>query len=176
MPFEDPATAVCFCNFCGNPLRFQPLRLGEVINCVHCGMETALYAWDIEQPHPKDRSVTVQNVKLETNDLGQRTLVGEVVNDSAGDLNWIRIEFMLYDKTSLLTAVTSDSHFNLLAGTTWAFRAPVFHKEAIHASLPIFSCEHGKVSHADNFECDFVPWRETAGTRQSIGANPPRQG
>ena len=139
-------------------------------------METALYAWDIEQPHPKDRSVTVQNVKLETNDLGQRTLVGEVVNDSAGDLNWIRIEFMLYDKTSLLTAVTSDSHFNLLAGTTWAFRAPVFHKEAIHASLPIFSCEHGKVSHADNFECDFVPWRETAGTRQSIGANPPRQG
>lgn len=176
MPFEDPATAVCFCNFCGNPLRFQPLRLGEVINCVHCGMETALYPWDIEQHHQKERSVTVRNVKVETNELGQRSLVGEVVNDSAGNLNWIRIEFMLYDNTSLLAAVTSDSHFNLLAGATWAFHAPVFNREATHASLPIFSCEHGKISHADNFECEFIPWRETSGARQSPTTKPSPQG
>ena len=139
-------------------------------------METALYVWDSEQSRPKARSVTVHNVKLETNELGQRSLIGEVLNDSAGDLNWIRIEFMLYDKNSLVSAVTSDSHFNLHAGTTWAFRAPVFTREAIHASLPIFSCEHGQISHMDNFDCEFILSRELTGTGRNLGAKPLPQG
>jgi len=160
MSFDDPAKAVCFCNFCGNSLRFQPLRAGEAINCLHCGMETILYAPDTGQPFPKERRVTVENIRLEITDLGLRYLVGEVVNASAGRLNWIRIQFFVFDKNSMMTGATSDSHLNFGAGQTWNFRAPVFNKEAVQASVPDFYCEHGKISHMDNFDCDFVAWTE----------------
>jgi hypothetical protein len=63
---------------------------------------------------------------------------------------------MLYDKNSLVAAVTSDSHLNFFVGQTWSFRAPVFNQEAVRASTPIFSCEHGKLPHRDDFQCDFI--------------------
>lgn len=119
-------------------------------------METLLYTTEVAPPYPKERSVTVQNVKLEIAKFGVRYLVGEVVNDCAGDLDWIRVELALYNETSFSVGTASDSNINFRTGTTWRFRAYIPAKDATHAALPVFSCEYGKILFVENFNCDFV--------------------
>ncbi len=141
------ANVNCYCHFCGHPIRFQISRVGETVNCFACSMETVLFIPGLEPPYAEERYVLEpREISWSTNELGVRTLVGVVENCSQQDLDWVRVEFILYDKASVPVGTTSDSLLKFPARKLWKFRAPVAQRDADRSSTPLLSCEYGRVS------------------------------
>jgi|ERR1051325_3846744 hypothetical protein len=135
------------CNCCGNAIPFQVARLGETINCPHCLMETVLHLPDAPAPYPPYKyALEVERIGWEMSELGFRCITGEVVNYSQSNLDWVRIEFILFDEAEAAIGLASDCLLEFRAGLTWKFRAPVFEKNVARASRPMLSTEFGKIS------------------------------
>ena len=141
----------CYCNFCGSPLRFQISRVGQAVNCFNCAMETVLFIPGLSAPYPQEQySLQVREFTW-SDAIGGRQLGGVVVNSSSKNLDWVRIEFILYNQAGLPIGSTSDCQINFESNGIWKFAAPVHQPEATRASEPILSCEYGRVS------CDVRP-------------------
>ncbi len=154
MLMEDK-NVTCFCNFCSTWLPFRISRTGETVNCPNCTMETVLYLPEASRPYPLDKyAVEIRKIRWEVSQLGFRRIAGEVVNSTPSDLDWVRIEFILFNQVETVlfnqveTAVglTSDCLIGYQSGAVWKFRAPVFEDQAVRASLPSLSTEFGKVA------------------------------
>jgi hypothetical protein len=137
----------CYCHFCGSPLRFQIARVGEAVNCFNCSMETVLFIPGLAAPYPE------QDYRLEAKDIvwgngkfGGRHLTGTVLNLSTKNLDWVRVEFILYNKLGLPVGTTSDSLISFGSQRIWTFQAPVVQSEVVRASEPLLSCEYGRVN------------------------------
>ncbi len=109
-------------------------------------METVLFIPGLPAPYPEDQ------YRLESRDIvwgisqfGGRQLAGTVLNRSIKNLDWVRVEFILYNKLNLPVGSTSDSLISFGFQQTWAFKAPVMQADAIRASEPLLSCEYGRV-------------------------------
>src|SRR5262249_26867012 len=125
MAVKDPLVT-CPCNFCHSPVQFQKARVGEAINCSNCGMETVLFSPGSESPYAREKyNVEARNITWATKPLGGRNLVGEVINRSASYLDWVRIEFVLYDQTGTPVGHTADCLIEFPPGKVWNFSAPV---------------------------------------------------
>ena len=136
----------CYCHFCGNLLRFQIARAGEAVNCFDCGMETVLFIPGLQPPYPEFQSVLeVKEIRWAKNRFGVRHLEGLIENKSAKHLDWIRIEFILYERLGCPVGTTSDCLISVPPGKVWKFQAPVSQAEALQASEPLLSCEYGRV-------------------------------
>src|SRR5439155_14675322 len=93
----DEKNALCFCNFCSTWLRFQVSRAGHAVNCPYCLMKTVLYVPEEGEPHPPRKCrLELRRIAWAASELGYRCIVGEVVNPSQNDLDWVRIEFILF--------------------------------------------------------------------------------
>ena len=135
-----------YCHFCGSPIRFQIGRAGEVVNCPDCGMETVLFIPGLGTPYlQQEYALTCSEVLWEVSPLGLRKLRGVVENHAPKDLDWVRIEFILYNGLALPVGSTSDCQINFRSGKRWAFHAPVCQKDAVRASEPMLSCEYGRI-------------------------------
>jgi len=136
----------CYCHFCGNPMRFHISRAGEAVNCFNCGMETVLFIPGLEAPYSEEQyPLAMKEFRWSNSDLGIRHLEGIVENKSARRLDWVRIEFILYNRPNCPVGTTSDCWTDLPPGENWKFRAPVSQADAQHASEPLLSCEYGRV-------------------------------
>ena len=146
MLMEDK-NVTCFCNFCNNWLPFRVSRTGETVNCPNCTMETVLYLPEASRPYPLDKyAVEIRKIRWEVSQLGFRCIAGEVVNSTPSDLDWVRIEFILFNQVETAVGLTSDCLIGYQSGAVWKFRAPVFEDEVVRASLPSLSTEFGKVA------------------------------
>src|SRR5215475_4250328 len=86
----------CDCNFCGTSLRFEDSRSGQLVNCLHCGMETVLFIPGLVAPYPEENYVLEpRDIGWSRNVLGVRSIVGTILNVSNRDLDWVKIEFTL---------------------------------------------------------------------------------
>src|SRR5215475_9654198 len=148
MVLHDPCMN-CYCHFCGSPLRFQISRVGQVVNCFNCSMETVLFIPGLAAPYTEDQyALQTRDVTWATNQFGVRNLIGVVVNNSEKNLDWVRIEFILYNGQNLPIGTTSDCRINFPSGESWKFQAPVNQKEAVRPSEVLLSCEYGRVTRA----------------------------
>ncbi len=137
----------CYCHFCGSPLRFQISRVGQAVNCFNCAMETVLFIPGMGAPYAEENyAVHTREVSWFTNQFGVRHLSGVVINNSAKNLDWVRIEFILYNGQGLPVGTTSDCKINFPSGESWKFQAPVNQIEAAHSSEALLSCEYGRVT------------------------------
>jgi hypothetical protein len=137
----------CYCNFCGSPLRFQISRVGQVVNCFNCSMETVLFIPGLSAPYPEDQYLLqVREVVWGDTQFGGRQIGGVVVNSSAKNLDWVRVEFILYNQAGLPIGSTSDCLITLASQAVWKFAVPVHQPEAVRASEPLLSCEYGRIS------------------------------
>ena len=142
---EQKNRGFCTCYFCGGCLHFDLSRAGEMVNCPQCGMETVLHLPDQRPPYQPDRfALRVKRFEWETCPSGVRYLVGEMVNQSSYELDWTKIEFILYGSGDAPVGMASDSLKRFQPGETWKFRAPVFQKTAVRAALRTVCCEFGK--------------------------------
>jgi hypothetical protein len=136
----------CYCNFCGNLLRFQIARAGETVNCFNCTMETVLFIPGLQPPYPSDQfRLEARDCRWSSNQFGTRHVAGAVENKSAKHLDWVRVEFILYDRAGLPVGSTSDCLMGFAPGALWKFQTAVSQLEAVHISEPILSCEYGRV-------------------------------
>ena len=146
MNAHDPSLN-CFCHFCGHPLQFQISRVGQAVNCLNCMMETILFIPGLQSPYPEHRySLQADEISWIQNQFGLRKISGFVTNKSGQFLDWVRVEFILYNKDGLPIGMTSDCLISLSAQSTWNFNAPVSQPEAAKASEPLLSCEYGRIS------------------------------
>lgn len=137
----------CYCHFCGSPLRFQISRAGQAVNCFNCGMETVLFIPGLGAPYAEEQyALQTREVSWSTNEFGVRLLCGVAINNSTKNLDWVRIEFILYNKQGIPVGTTSDCKINFPCGESWKFQAPVNQIEAVHASEALLSCEYGRVT------------------------------
>lgn len=137
----------CFCHFCGHPLRFQISRVGQAVNCLNCTMETVLFIPGLQSPYPEERyCVKAREISWKQNQFGLRTISGVIFNESGHYLDWVRVEFILYNSNGLPIGTTSDCLIDFSTQTVWQFNAPVSQTEAILASEPLLSCEYGRVA------------------------------
>jgi len=60
--------------------------------------------------------------------------------------DWVRIEFILYNKHGVPVGTTSDCKIGFPSGESWKFQAPVNQLEAVHCSEGLLSCEYGRVT------------------------------
>ncbi len=136
----------CFCNFCGHPLRFQISRVGQAVNCLNCMMETILFIPGLQSPYPEDRYLLhASEISWIQNQFGLRKISGILTNKSGQHLDWVRVEFILYNEDSLPIGMTSDCLISFSAQSAWTFNAPVSQAEAARASEPLLSCEYGRI-------------------------------
>jgi hypothetical protein len=99
----------CTCNFCGTAVRFEISKAGELVNCESCGMGTILFTPGSEPPYPVENFfLKVANMRWSKNPLGFRNILGEIVNTSHKDLDWIRIEFELVNRETVRLGTASD--------------------------------------------------------------------
>ena len=137
----------CFCHFCGSQLRFQISRAGETVNCFNCTMETVLFIPGLPGPYPEERyRVEVREVEWVKNQFGLRYLAGVVMSRTPRHLDWVRIEFILYNDQGLPVGSTSECHTDLDANGLWKFQTPVSQVEAVKVSEPLVSCEYGRIT------------------------------
>ena len=145
-PTDHKENAACQC--CGKTIPCQVSRLGETVNCPHCLMETVLQLPNTPAPYPHYKyALEVESLSWAPSDTGYRCITGEVVNYSPSNLNWVRIEFILYDENEAAIGLTSDCLMDFAAGQRWKFRAPVFEPAVSRASRPTLSTEFGRVRH-----------------------------
>jgi len=110
-------------------------------------METVLYLPEAGRPYALDKyAVEIRKIRWEVSQLGFRRIAGEVVNSTPSDLDWVRIEFILFNQVETAVGLTSDCLIGYQSGAVWKFRAPVFEDQAVRASLPSLSTEFGKVA------------------------------
>jgi hypothetical protein len=148
MTVQDP-NVKCYCNFCGSPIGFQISRVGQTVNCFACSMETVLFIPGLQPPYEEERyTLETREVAWSRNEFGVRTLVGVVENCSRQDLDWVRIEFILYDRSSVPVGTTSDCLLKFPARKLWKFRAPIAQGDVDRASEALLSCEYGRVTRA----------------------------
>src|SRR5947207_2980013 len=134
MEMSEPSLN-CYCNFCGTPLRFQISRVGEAVNCFECGMETVLFIPGLGAPYPPALYVLeARQIHWTRSQFGVRLLEGMVENKSDRDLDWVRIEFILYNQDGLPVGCTSDCLMNFSATGVWRFQAPISQPEAVKTS------------------------------------------
>ena len=137
----------CYCHFCGTPVRFHIARAGETVNCFNCSIETVLFIPGIGAPYTQDQyPLEAKEIAWGTNQFGVRHLTGVVVNKSLKNFDWVRIEFILFNKAGLPVGSTSDCLLNFGAQKSWKFRAPVSQPEVLRASQGLLSCEYGRVN------------------------------
>jgi hypothetical protein len=138
----------CDCNFCGTSLRFEDSRSGQLVNCLHCGMETVLFIPGLVAPYPEENYVLEpRDIGWTRNALGVRSIVGTVINASNRDLDWVKIEFTLVNRQALPVGSTSDCLISFPSKAVWRFQAPVFQTDAAGVAAPMLSCEFGRVLH-----------------------------
>src|SRR5260221_682622 len=136
-----------YCHFCGSPLRFQISRVGQAVNCFNCGMETILFIPGLVAPYGEDQyAIQTREVNWSSNQFGVRNLCGVAINNSTKNLDWVRIEFILYNSQGLPVGTTSDCKVSFPSGESWKFQAPVNQVDAAHASEALLSCEYGRVT------------------------------
>jgi len=136
----------CTCNFCGAPVRFEVSKAGELVNCENCGMETVIFARGAELPYPAEEFVLkAANIRWSKNPLAFRNIIGEVLNTSNKDLDWVRIEFALVNREAVPVGIASDCLIGLRANAIWRFSAPVFQADAVGVGAPLISCEFGRL-------------------------------
>ena len=146
MTAQDPQMN-CYCHFCGSPLRFQISRAGQAVNCFNCSMETILFIPGLPAPYPEEQyRLEFREIQWSTAEFGGRILTGTVFNSSTKNLDWVRIEFILYTEQGLPVGSTSDSMIQFGSQQSWRFKAPVMQVEAARASEPLLSCEYGRVA------------------------------
>jgi len=137
----------CYCHFCGSPLRFQISRVGQAVNCFNCGMETILFIPGLGAPYGEEQyAIQTREVNWSTNQLGVRHLCGVAINNSNKNLDWVRIEFILYNQQGLPVGTTSDCKISFPSGESWKFQAPVNQVEALNSSEALLSCEYGRIT------------------------------
>ncbi len=137
----------CYCHFCGSPLRFEISRAGEAVNCFNCGMETILFIPGLGAPYGEEQyAIQTREMSWSTNEFGVRHLRGVAINNSTKNLDWVRIEFILYNNQGLPVGTTSDCKISFPSGESWKFQAPVNQLEAVHSSEALLSCEYGRVT------------------------------
>lgn len=142
----DEKAVVCLCNFCSTWLSFPAGRVGQLVNCPYCLMETVLHEPEADQPYPtNDLKLEIRNVTWGVSELGFRCIVGQVVNKSTTDLDWVRVEFSLYNGMGTQVGTTSDSLANFRVGASWKFKAPVFNLDVVRGSMPVFTTEYGRI-------------------------------
>ncbi|GEM_PF-6884533 len=145
-PILSQHTAVSHCTFCGSPARVPEYRLGQIVACPHCGMETLACDSRVERANAAERHLMeIRRLDWERGQFGVRYIVGEITNRSAGDLAWVRIEFVLCDEEDGRIGAASDLRRGLGRGMRWNFRVPVLRREAMRAALADVTCEYGSV-------------------------------
>jgi hypothetical protein len=137
----------CECNFCGASLRFADACVGQAVNCLKCGMETILFVPGQEPPYsPDEYRLKAGQVSWRRSPYNHsRELVITLENLSNHDLDWARVEFILYNDQRRPVGSASDSLEYFPAKRQWTFHAPVCEDDARLASDPILTCEFGKV-------------------------------
>ena len=141
----EDTTAICLCHFCGTWITFASGQLGQLVNCPHCLMETVLHYPEADSPYSADKfRVEIRRMDWSVNELGFRCICGEVANRSTGSLDWVRVEFTLFDGAGNSVGVVSDSMTGLAPESHWKFKVPVHNPLVVRASLPVFSSEYGK--------------------------------
>ena len=137
----------CYCNFCSTPVRFHISRAGETVNCFNCAMETVLFIPGLGAPYAQDQySLEAKELAWGENQFGVRQLTGVVVNQSLKNLDWVRIEFILFNNSGLPVGSTSDCLLNFSAQKSWKFHAPVCQPDASRYSQALVSCEYGRIN------------------------------
>jgi len=110
-------------------------------------METVLFIPGLGAPYSEEQyRLDTREIGWATNQFGVRHVAGIVMNHSAKDLDWVRIEFILYSKAGLPVGSTSDCLLKFAPQKSWKFQAPVSQEEAVRLSEPLLSCEYGRVS------------------------------
>jgi hypothetical protein len=110
-------------------------------------METVLFIPGLQPPYEEERyALETREVVWTKNEFGVRTLMGVVENCSMRDLDWVRIEFILYDRSSVPVGTTSDCLLKFSARKLWKFRAPIAQSDVERASEGLLSCEYGRVT------------------------------
>ena len=145
---QDPVSNFeeCACNFCGAAVRFEVSKAGELVNCENCGMETVIFTPGGELPYPPEEFVLkATNIRWSKNPLAYRNIVGEVLNTSNKDLDWVRIEFALVNREAVPVGIASDCLIGFQANGIWRFTAPVFQGDALGVGAPLISCEFGRL-------------------------------
>jgi hypothetical protein len=136
----------CECSFCGGAISFQYSKVGELINCPECGMETLLFIHGSERPYPQTQYfLQARNIGWARSPLGFRNVVGSVINTSDKNFDWVRIEFTLVTREAKPIGGTSDCLIGFPPKGIWTFNAPVFQDEAVGVGAPLISCEYGKI-------------------------------
>jgi len=110
-------------------------------------METVLFIPGLGAPYAEEQyALHTREVSWSTNQFGVRHLCGVVINNSTKNLDWVRIEFILYNKQGIPVGTTSDCKINFPSGESWKFQAPVNQVEAVHSSEALLTCEYGRVT------------------------------
>ena len=136
----------CECNFCGTEIGFAISKVGELVNCQNCGMETVLFVPGIAGPYPQEQYfLQATNIGWSRTPLGFRNVVGTVINTSERHFDWVRIEFKLVNREANQVGETSDCLIGFPPKGIWTFRAPVFQAEALGVGAPLIACEYGKI-------------------------------
>src|SRR5262249_36400477 len=134
------------CNCCGAWLIFQTSRAGEMVNCPECFMGTMLYVPDQfrSRLHP-DADFEIRKIKWTLNRFDCRFIQGELVHRGKNGLDWVRIQFTLYNGLVPQVGPASDSLVGCSIGRVWKFQAPVHDPLVVRAPLPIIPPEFGRV-------------------------------
>jgi len=136
----------CECSFCGGAISFEFSKVGELVNCTACGMETLLFVPGTPRPYPQAQYfLQATNIGWAKSPLGFRNVVGSVINSSDKNFDWVRIEFTLVTRDSKPIGGTSDCLIGFPPRGIWTFNAPVFEDEAAGVGAPLISCEYGKI-------------------------------
>ena len=136
----------CYCHFCSSPLRFQIARAGETVNCFNCCMETVLFIPGLQAPYSLEECVLeARDIRWAENKFGVRHVQGCVENKSSRHFNWMRVEFILFNKHGCPVGSTSDCLIDVPRAKLWNFQASVGQSEALHVSDPLLACEYGRV-------------------------------
>jgi len=110
-------------------------------------METILFIPGLGAPYGEEQyAIQTREMSWSTNEFGVRHLCGVAINNSTKNLDWVRIEFILYNKQGLPVGTTSDCKISFPSGESWKFQAPVNQLEAVHSSEALLSCEYGRVT------------------------------
>ena len=113
------------------------------MNCPQCLMGTILYM--PEQPLTELRETDFQFRKLGwgVTRSGHRSIVGELLNSSKRNFDWVRVQFTLLNSVDVPVGITSNLLIGFQSGAAWKFSAPVFDGSVTRSSLPVLSTEYG---------------------------------
>lgn len=144
----------CGCHFCTSQLRFPLFREGEILMCPHCGMETLLDGKYSPRSLPAEKyTMEIRNLRWQPGQFGIRYIIGEVAGRSGVDLEWVKIEFKIYNSLDVHVGSASDHLRVFGTGRIWQFKAPVLNPEASHALLADVTCEYGSIYHPAGDAC-----------------------